>query len=180
MAEHELLVLLGEMLRNRKPGVDHARIYSSWGMFGEIPFIDETWKGAQEVSERLSVAYTKLSTAERSKVTATGIYEMLDELEDGLDEKSDTEKKELLGQIIESIDIDPEARRRGPWVTHVKFKVPVTFAPVRMDDEMLELFKSIGVDKFNEYTQYDWYSDKSRVNDDTDGTVVLMSRVEGK
>lgn len=118
---------------------------------GMQEFIDEKWREAEAISKNLGEAYTKLDAAEQNRVTAANVYDLLDELESGFDDKSDEEKRQIIAKIVESVDIDPNTKLRGPWVTHIRFKVPVTFAPLRLDDEMLELFKSIGVDKFNEY-----------------------------
>lgn len=129
--------------------------------------LTELAQAAQGLSKSLSEAYLKLEAAEQNRITSQNIYDRLGELEDGYDGKTDAEKKEIIQSIVE---IDPEAKHGGPMVTHIKFKVPVSFHPL-FPEEMLDVLSAT---EFNLILQRDYYAENSWVNGEHVDTVIMM------
>ncbi|EFA23839.1 resolvase, N-terminal domain protein [Bifidobacterium gallicum DSM 20093 = LMG 11596] len=107
---------------------------------------------------------------------AVRVYEMLDEFREHFDEYDPAQQKEILRQVVESAEINPDAnpKKSDTIVTRVRFKCPVSFYPTLPE----EAYDLLGIKEFNrlETTEY-VPDDNSRVEEDTVEAVALLTRV---
>lgn len=55
----------------------------------------------------------KLNAVEYKQINLSNVYDLLDEIEEEFDDKSDMEKRGVLNQVIESIDIALDIMCKG-------------------------------------------------------------------
>lgn len=139
--------------------------------------LDKLYDECADIEAAFDDAESKLESAKEKQVTTARIYEMLDEFREHFDEYDHVRKKEILRQVVDSVEINPDAnpKRGDTIVTRVRFKCPVSFYPTLPE----EAYDALGIKEFNRLETTEYVSEKnSRVDEDTVETVVLLSKGE--
>ena len=108
-------------------------------------------------------------------MTTARIYEMLDEFREHFDEYDPVRKKEILRQVVDSVEINPDAspKKGDTIVTRVRFRCPVSFYPTLPE----EAYDALGIKEFNRLETTEYVSENnSRVDEDTVETVAVLER----
>lgn len=137
--------------------------------------LDKLYDEYADIETAFDDAKSKLESAKEKQVTTARIYEMLDEFREHFDEYDPVRKKEILRQVVDSVEINPDAnpKKGDTIVTRVRFKCPVSFYPTLPE----EAYDALGVKEFNRLETTEYVSEKnSRVDEDTVETVAVLER----
>lgn len=137
--------------------------------------LDKLYDEYADIETAFDDAKSKLESAKEKQVTTARIYEMLDEFREHFDEYDPVRKKEILRQVVDSVEINPDAnpKKGDTIVTRVRFKCPVSFYPTLPE----EAYDALGVKEFNRLETTEYVSEKnSRVGEDTVETVAVLER----
>lgn len=135
--------------------------------------LDKLYEECTDIEVAFDDAEAKLESAKEKQVTTARVYEMLDEFREHFDEYDPAQQKEILRQVVEGIEINPDAnpKKGDTIVTRVRFKCPVSFYPTLPE----EAYDLLGIEAFNrlETTEY-VPDDNSRVDEDTVEAVAIL------
>ena len=129
----------------------------------------------RSIEEALDEAEAKLESAKEKQVTTARVYEMLDEFQEKFDTYDPAKQKEILQQVVERVEIDPDAnpKKGDAIVKRVRFKCPVSFYRTLPE----EAYDVLGINEFNRLETTEYTPDgNSRVDGNHDETVVLLHR----
>ena len=146
--------------------------------YGEMQSrLDKLYDEGADIEDALNEAEMKLQSAKEKQVTTARVYDMLDEFQTHFDEYDPAKQKEVLRQVVESVEIDPDANpKKGDHiVTRVRFKCPVSFYPT-LPQEACDMLR---ITQFNRLETTEYVPEtNSRVDDSHVETVVLLLRVK--
>lgn len=135
--------------------------------------LDKLYDECADIEAAFDDAESKLESAKEKQVTTARIYEMLDEFREHFDEYDPVRKKEILRQVVDSVEINPDAnpKKGDTIVTRVRFKCPVSFYPTLPE----EAYDALGIKEFNRLETTEYVSEKnSRVDEDTVDTFCIQ------
>ena len=136
--------------------------------------LDKLYDESADIEEALDEAEAKLESAKEKQVTTARVYEMLDEFQEKFDTYDPAKQKEILQQVVERVEIDPDAnpKKGDAIVKRVRFKCPVSFYRTLPE----EAYDVLGINEFNRLETTEYTPDgNSRVDGNHDETVVLLS-----
>ena len=109
--------------------------------------LDKLYDECADIEAAFDDAESKLESAKDKQVTTARIYEMLDEFREHFDEYDPVRKKEILRQVVDSVEINLDAKpKKGETImTRVRFKCPVSFYPTLPE----EAYDALGIKEFN-------------------------------
>lgn len=137
--------------------------------------LDKLYDECADIETAFDNAESKLESAKEKQVTTARIYEMLDEFREHFDEYDPVRKKEILRQVVDSVEINPDAnpKKGDTIVTRVRFRCPVSFYPTLPE----EAYDALGIKEFNRLETTEYVSENnSRVDEDTVETVAVLER----
>lgn len=116
--------------------------------------LDKLYDESADIEDALDAAEAKLESAKEKQVTTARVYEMLDEFQEKFDTYDPAKQKEILQQVVERVEIDPDAnpKKGDAIVKRVRFKCPVSFYRTLPE----EAYDVLGINEFNrlETTEY--------------------------
>lgn len=136
--------------------------------------LDKLYDECADIETAFDNAESKLESAKEKQVTTARIYEMLDEFREHFDEYDPVRKKEILRQVVDSVEINPDAnpKKGDTIVTRVRFRCPVSFYPTLPE----EAYDALGIKEFNRLETTEYVSENnSRVDEDTVETVSIFA-----
>ena len=139
--------------------------------------LDKLYDESADIEDALDAAEAKLESAKEKQVTTARVYEMLDEFQEKFDTYDPAKQKEILQQVVERVEIDPDAnpKKGDAIVKRVRFKCPVSFYRTLPE----EAYDVLGINEFNRLETTEYTPDgNSRVGGNHDETVVLLSKRE--
>lgn len=140
--------------------------------------LDKLYDESADIEEALDEAEAKLESAKEKQVTTARVYEMLDEFQEKFDTYDPAKQKEILQQVVERVEIDPDAnpKKGDAIVKRVRFKCPVSFYGTLPE----EAYDVLGINEFNRLETTEYTPDgNSRVDGNHDETIALVERVAG-
>ena len=112
----------------------------------------------------------------REELDAAVDIEKLDEFQEKFDTYDPAKQKEILQQVVERVEIDPDAnpKKGDAIVKRVRFKCPVSFYRTLPE----EAYDVLGINEFNRLETTEYTPDgNSRVGGNHDETIVLLSKI---
>ena len=85
----------------------------------------KTYDKIDETEELLVAAKTKRRSVLAEKVTGDNIYKALIFFDKLYDKMNEAEKRELLSQLVDNIQIYEERKENGQWLKAIEFKLPI-------------------------------------------------------
>ena len=137
--------------------------------------LDKLYDECADIEAAFGNAESKLESAKEKQVTTARIYEMLDEFREHFDEYDPVRKKEILRQVVDSVEINPDAnpKKGDTIVTRVRFRCPVSFYPTLPE----EAYDALGIKEFNRLETTEYVSENnSRVDEDTVDTFCIQEK----
>ena len=137
--------------------------------------LDKLYDESADIEDALDAAEAKLESAKEKQVTTARVYEMLDEFQEKFDTYDPAKQKEILQQVVERVEIDPDAnpKKGDAIVKRVRFKCPVSFYRTLPE----EAYDVLGINEFNRLETTEYTPDgNSRVDGNHDEAVSLLSR----
>lgn len=141
--------------------------------------LDKLYDESADIEDALDAAEAKLESAKEKQVTTARVYEMLDEFQEKFDTYDPANQKEILQQVVERVEIDPDAnpKKGDAIVKRVRFKCPVSFYRTLPE----EAYDVLGINEFNRLETTEYTPDgNSRVDGNHDETVCLLSKLQSK
>ena len=137
--------------------------------------LDKLYDESADIEDALDEAEAKLESAKEKQVTTARVYEMLDEFQEKFDTYDPAKQKEILQQVVERVEIDPDAnpKKGDAIVKRVRFKCPVSFYRTLPE----EAYDVLGINEFNRLETTEYTPDgNSRVDGSHDESVALLVR----
>lgn len=135
--------------------------------------LDKLYDESADIEDALDAAEAKLESAKEKQVTTARVYEMLDEFQEKFDTYDPAKQKEILQQVVERVEIDPDAnpKKGDAIVKRVRFKCPVSFYRTLPE----EAYDVLGINEFNRLETTEYTPDgNSRVDGNHDDTFCIQ------
>ena len=117
--------------------------------------LDALYDEIAEMEERIEEVSMRMENILRQKVSSEHVYKLLERFDEVYEKATDLEKKELMGSLIESVELYEDVQPNGKFLRKITFTFPIVNIGRQVDIDSWEL-------------------------DSTVETVCLMSRVEEK
>lgn len=96
--------------------------------------LNRLYEEVEDVEYRIEEVTTRIENVRQNKVTSDNIYRFLIMFDKLYDKFTDLEKKEFIGSFVERVEIYPEEQADGRILKSLKFRFPVYFDGVEVQE----------------------------------------------